>query len=165
MPKGQHRLLYEWALPCAGREYVCSSSMPERDLGIAFKPLTARPIPYLLMSCLRNTVCTPFDTTGLLQESRPAHPAWPSSGVAAPPCELTRHARAPGGDGPNASKRTPGTQQTNPPTGRCYTTPRLLRPLVSCRNHGGPLWETREPNVGIAGPLVGTAPPLVGSGA
>ena len=43
MPKGQHRLLYAWALPCAGREYVCSSSMPERAPGIAFKPLTTRP--------------------------------------------------------------------------------------------------------------------------
>ena len=43
MPKGQHRLLYAWALPCAGREYVCSSSMPEQALGIAFKPLTTRP--------------------------------------------------------------------------------------------------------------------------
>ena len=92
----------------------------------------------------------------------PLTPVWPSSGVAFPPCELTRPARAPGRDDPNASKRTPGTQQADPLTGRCYTTPRLLRPLVSCRNCGGPLWETRGPNVGIAAPLVGTAAPPCG---
>ena len=107
---------------------------------------------------------TPFDTTGLLHEAWPVHPVWPSSGVAFPPCELTRPARAPGRDDPNASKRTPGTQQADPLTGRCYTTPRLLRPLVSCRNCGGPLWETRGPNVGIAAPPRGNRGPLVGFG-
>ena len=39
-------------------------------------------------------------------------------------------------DDPKSHKRTPGIQQADPLTDRCYKTPRPLTPLVSCRNRG-----------------------------
>ena len=99
---------------------------------------------------------TPFDTAGLLQPSRPAHLACSLVGIADPSCGLTRPARAFGRDGPILGKRTPETQQAGLLTGRCHKTPRLLTPLVSCRNLGpltlpGPPQESLPPLVTLPG--------------